>query len=66
MLQNAKLQFFTNISHELRTPLTLIAEPIEQIANGENLTKLQRKYVANGGEEYIYFNALDNRNSRFP
>lgn len=42
---NAKLQFFTNISHELRTPLTLIAEPIEQIANGENLTKLQRNML---------------------
>lgn len=42
---NAKLQFFTNISHELRTPLTLIVEPIEQIANGENLTKLQRNML---------------------
>lgn len=29
----------------MRTPLTLIAEPIEQIANGENLTKLQRNML---------------------
>ena len=42
---NAKLQFFTNISHELRTPLTLIADPIEHIANDENLTKQQRNML---------------------
>ena len=42
---NAKLQFFTNISHELRTPLTLIADPIENIVNDENLTKQQRNML---------------------
>ena len=42
---NAKLQFFTNISHELRTPLTLIADPIKNIVNDENLTKQQRNML---------------------
>jgi len=30
-INDAKLQFFTNISHEIRTPLTLIAGPLEKL-----------------------------------
>ena len=30
-INEAKLQFFTNISHEIRTPLTLIAGPLEKL-----------------------------------
>ena len=38
-LTNLKLRFFTDISHELRTPLTLIASPIEEIINREELSE---------------------------
>jgi signal transduction histidine kinase/DNA-binding response OmpR family regulator/ABC-type xylose transport system substrate-binding protein len=38
----AKTIFFTNVSHDLRTPLTLIAEPVEQLAEAENITYKQR------------------------
>ncbi|MFV0538712.1 MAG: response regulator [Dysgonomonas sp.] len=37
-LTNLKLRFFTDISHELRTPLTLIASPIEEVINQEELS----------------------------
>ncbi|MFK7998062.1 MAG: ATP-binding protein [Polyangiales bacterium] len=34
-LNQARVDFFSNISHELRTPLTLLLSPIEQLARGE-------------------------------
>ena len=38
----SKLMFFTNVSHDLRTPLTLIAEPVAQLAEADNLTRRQK------------------------
>lgn len=43
---NARLEFFTNVSHELRTPLTLIADPVEQVMCGDNLTRRQRDMLS--------------------
>lgn len=37
----SKLSFFTNVSHDLRTPLTLIADPLSQLAEADNLTPQQ-------------------------
>lgn len=37
----SKLTFFTNVSHDLRTPLTLIAAPIAELAEADNLTPAQ-------------------------
>lgn len=37
----SKLTFFTNVSHDLRTPLTLIADPVSQLAEADNLTPKQ-------------------------
>lgn len=41
----SKLIFFTNVSHDLRTPLTLIAEPVAQLAEAENLTPQQNTLI---------------------
>lgn len=38
----SKLAFFTNVSHDLRTPLTLIAEPVAQLIEHEDLPKERR------------------------
>jgi signal transduction histidine kinase len=46
-LDQVESDFFANVSHELRTPLTLILGPTEAIlADGENLTDLQRRGLA--------------------
>lgn len=37
----SKLTFFTNVSHDLRTPLTLIADPVQQLSDANNLTPRQ-------------------------
>ena len=44
-LTDLKLRFFTNISHELRTPLTLIVNPLEAIANQEELSPKGQEYI---------------------
>lgn len=41
----SKLMFFTNVSHDLRTPLTLIAEPVEQLVDANNLTPSQHTLI---------------------
>lgn len=41
----SKLIFFTNVSHDLRTPLTLIAEPVAQLAEADNLTTPQKTLI---------------------
>lgn len=41
----SKLVFFTNVSHDLRTPLTLIAEPVSQLAQADNLTSGQKALI---------------------
>ena len=41
----SKLMFFTNVSHDLRTPLTLIAEPVSQLAEADNLTPRQHTLI---------------------
>ncbi len=43
-INEAKLQFFTNISHEIRTPLTLIAGPLEKLIMDNKDPKLSRTY----------------------
>ena len=40
-INQAKLQFFTNISHEFRTPVTLIIGPLSRMVNDK---VLYRKY----------------------
>ena len=41
----SKLVFYTNVSHDLRTPLTLIAEPVAQLKESENLDNHQQTLV---------------------
>jgi signal transduction histidine kinase/ligand-binding sensor domain-containing protein/AraC-like DNA-binding protein len=43
-INEAKLQFFTNISHEIRTPLTLIAGPLEKLISENKDKSLDRNY----------------------
>ncbi|MDR1682266.1 MAG: response regulator [Candidatus Symbiothrix sp.] len=52
VLNNDKLQFFTNITHELRTPLTLIIGPLEDLSNDASLSEQSEKKIS-----LIYKNA---------
>ena len=44
-INEAKLQFFTNISHEIRTPMTLIMGPLEKLLMNNKDAKLQNAYL---------------------
>jgi len=44
-INEAKLQFFTNISHEIRTPMTLIMGPLEKLLMNNKDPKLQNTYL---------------------
>jgi signal transduction histidine kinase/ligand-binding sensor domain-containing protein/DNA-binding response OmpR family regulator len=43
-LNQAKLQFFTNISHEFRTPLTLIVGPLEKLISAETDPQQRKQF----------------------
>ena len=43
-INEAKLQFFTNISHEIKTPLTLIVSPLQKLMSCDNDPKRQAVY----------------------
>ena len=42
-INEAKLQYFTNISHDIRTPMSLIITPLEKLMTSE--TDVQKKYI---------------------
>ncbi len=44
-INEAKLQFFTNISHEIRTPMTLIMNPVEKLIAESNDPVTQKTYL---------------------
>ena len=43
-MNEAKLQFFTNISHEIRTPMTLVIGPLKKLISSDNPPELQKTY----------------------
>lgn len=44
-LSHIKLRFFTDISHELRTPLTLIASPVNEVLEREQISSRVREHL---------------------
>ena len=57
----SKLTFFTNVSHDLRTPLTLIADPVHQMAEADNLTSQQRTLMQLADKNVKRLNRLINQ-----
>ena len=57
----SKLMFFTNVSHDLRTPLTLIAEPVEQLLDADNLTKPQQSLMRIANKNIFILKRLINQ-----
>lgn len=45
-LSDIKLKFFTDVSHELRTPLTLIASPINEVIENEELSEKAKQHLS--------------------
>ena len=43
-INEAKLQYFTNISHDIRTPMSLIISPLEKLMASENDSRKQYIY----------------------
>ena len=43
-INEAKLQYFTNILHDIRTPMSLIISPLEKLMASENDTQKQYTY----------------------
>jgi signal transduction histidine kinase/ligand-binding sensor domain-containing protein/DNA-binding response OmpR family regulator len=50
-INEAKLQFFTNISHEIRTPMTMVISPLEKLISENGEPEQQKTY------QMIYRNA---------
>jgi len=44
-INEAKLQFFTNISHEIRTPMTLVIGPLKKLISSVNPPEMQKTYL---------------------
>ncbi|MGO4816899.1 hybrid sensor histidine kinase/response regulator transcription factor [Flavobacterium sp. W22_SRS_FP1] len=44
-LHENRLSFFTNIAHEFLTPLTLIVGPIQRLAETNNLSEKNKKFI---------------------
>ncbi|MBN9297755.1 MAG: response regulator [Filimonas sp.] len=62
LVNEVKMDFFTNVSHELRTPLTLILAPLEEImrqpVQDKNLQKKHALMLANTQRLYHLVNQL--------